>query len=349
MDCGIIGLPGCGKTALFCALSGSRAGQTQPGKPHVAVAGIPDPRLSIIAEHIPTAKLTAATIRFVDIPGIEVGKGAQKTGALLAHIREAEALCHVVRCFDADANPARDLKALEDELLLADLAVAEPARERAQRPARSGDAAARARLEVLDRVVPLLEEGQPARSIGALAAAQTAIVRSFGLMTAKQVLYVANVAESDLAGTSDAAQQVRRHAEAAGSEAIALCTSLEAELAELEAPDRQEMLEGLGLDEPAISRLARAALRVLGLCVFYTTSPKEIRAWTVGTGAAAPEAAGVVHTDMQRGFIRAEAYQVDDLVELGDEKAIKAAGRLRVEGKGYQVKDGDVLHFLFSV
>ena len=348
MQCGIIGLPATGKTALFQALTGDRSAMAHPGTPHIAIAAIPDARLGRIAGHITTSKVTPATIQFVDIPGLEIGKGAQKLGALLAHVREAAALCQVVGCFGADVDPQRDIRTVDEELILADLAVAEPARERAVRHAR-GDAEARARLEVLERVVPVLEEGRPVRAAEALTPAQEAIVRAFGFTSAKRMFYVANIDESELTAPGEAAMAVRRHAEAAGSDCVCLCASLEAELAELEGPDLQEMLEGLGLEEPAIGRVARAALHVLGLNVFYTAGPKEVRAWTVPAEATAPEAAGEIHTDMQRGFIRAECYTVDDLEELRSEKAIKAAGRLRVEGKSYRVRDGDVMHILFSV
>jgi GTP-binding protein YchF len=353
MECGIIGLPGSGMTCLFRALAGQSIHHAPTaGRPHAGVAQIPDPRLALIAQHVPTRKVTPATISFVDIPGIDVGQGGAQTASLLAHVREVDAICEVVRCFESGAgpvNPGRDIAALEDELILADLVVAEPSLEKAKKHTRGGDADAKARAAVLERVVPVLEAGQPARSIPDWSEPERAILRSYGLMSAKAVLYVANVAEADLGGPGPAAALVREHAQQSGGEAVTLCAELESELSELDETDRAEMLEGLGLAEPAIAPLARAVCRLLGLIVFYTTSEKEHRAWTVADGATAPEAAGVVHTDMQRGFIRAECYHVDDLVELGDEKAIKAAGRLRTEGKGYQVRDGDVIKILFNV
>jgi GTP-binding protein YchF len=353
MECGIVGLPSSGMTCLFRALAGESIHHAPAvGKPHAGVASMPDPRLDLVAQHVPTRKVTPASISFVDIPGIDVGQGGAKTASLLAHVREVDAICEVVRCFESGAgpvNPGRDIAALEDELILADLVVAEPSLEKARKHTRGGDADAKARAAVLEKVIPVLEAGQPARSVTDWSVAERSILRSYGLMSAKRVLYVANVGENDLAGEGPAAALVHEHAQKAGGEAVTLCAELEAELAELDEQDRGEMLEGLGLAEPAIAPLARAVCRLLGLIVFYTTSEKENRAWTVADGATAPEAAGVVHTDMQRGFIRAECYHVDDLVELGDEKAIKAAGRLRTEGKGYHVQDGDVIRVLFNV
>ena len=353
MECGIVGLPGCGKTCLFRALTpGGAAHAPAVGKPHVGVAPIPDPRLDVIARRVSTRKVTPATITFVDIPGIDVGQGAARTGPLLAHVRQVDAICEVVRCFEAGAgpvDPARDITALEDELILADLAVVEVSLDKAVRPARGGDDDAAARAAVLEKAVAELNEGRPVWAVTAWTEAEAAILRSYGLMSAKRVLYVANVDEDDLAGEPAAARLVHEHADRTGGAAVTLCAQLEAELAELEEADRAEMLQGLGLSEPAIGPLARAVCRLLGLAVFYTTSEKEIRAWTVADGATAPQAAGVVHSDMQRGFIRAECYHVDDLAQLGSEKEIKAAGRLRTEGKGYHVHDGDVIKVLFNV
>ncbi|MHC4963939.1 MAG: DUF933 domain-containing protein, partial [Planctomycetota bacterium] len=292
------------------------------------------------------------TITFVDIPGIDVGQGGAKTATLLAHVREVDAICEVVRCFEGGAdpvNPVRDIGALEDELILADLVVAEASLDRARKHIRGGDADAKARSIVLEKAMSVLEEGKPVRTITDWTEPEQAIIRSYGLMSAKRVLYVANVGEDDLAGESPAAGVIHEHADKTGGQAVTVCAELEAEISELDEADRKEMLEGLGLAEPAIAPLARAVCRLLGLAVFYTTSEKEIRAWTVTDGATAPEAAGVVHTDMQRGFIRAECYRVEDLAELGSEKAIKAAGRLRTEGKGYHVSDGDVIYVLFNV
>jgi GTP-binding protein YchF len=349
MECGIIGLPGSGKTSLFVALTGSQA--IHPGgsgRPNLAGAAIPDPTLGIIAGFIEPRKITHAAISFVDIPGIDPEHGSAKSGPLLSHIRQVDAICEVVRCFDG-TDARRDITRLEEELVLADQAVVEPALDKARRTARSGDAEAKARVAVLEKSLAVLEEGRPIRTVADFTAAEAAIVRSFGLISGKRILYVANVAEEDLSGESDAARAVVEHAAASGGEAVVLCAMLESELAELDEADRNEMLEGLGLAEPAIGPLARAVCRLLGLRTFYTAGEKEVRAWTVSDNATAPEAAGVIHSDLQRGFIRAECYHVDDLVELHTEKAIKAAGRLRTEGKSYHVRDGDVMHMLFNV
>ncbi len=349
MECGIIGLPGSGKTSLFVAITGSQT--IHPGgsgRPNLAGAAIPDPRLGIIASHIEPRKITHATISFVDIPGIDPGRGSAKSGPLLAHVRQVDAICEVVRCFDG-TDARRDITGLEEELVLADQALVEPALDKARRAARTGDAEVKARVAVLEKSLAALEDGRPIRTVTGFSEAQAAIVRSYGLITAKRILYVANVAEDDLAGESEPARAVVEHAAVSGGEAVVLCAKLESELAELDEADRTEMLEGLGLSEPAIGPLARAVCRLLALRTFYTVGEKEVRAWTVSDDATAPEAAGVIHSDMHRGFIRAECYHVDDLVELHSEKAIKAAGRLRTEGKSYHVRDGDVMHMLFNV
>ncbi len=358
MECGLIGLPGAGMTTLFEALVGDKArtGAGHGPRPGIGVATIPDPRLAVVARYVESRKVTPATLTFVDIPGIDVGKGSAKTGGPLAAAREMDAICQVVRCFESPGeragrrtDPVGDIRTLEEELILADLALVEPAVDRAARPARAGDADAKARCSLLTRVLDALNEGRPARSIGELNPGDATILRSYGLISAKPVLFVANVGENDLPGASEAFRGVADHAAEAGGESIALSAKLEAELAELAEPDRIQMIEALDLSEPAIGPLARAVNRLLGLVVFYTTSPKEIRAWTAPAEASAPEAAGVVHSDMQRGFIRAECYNVEDLDQHKSEKALKAAGRLRSEGKHYRLRDGDVMRFLFNV
>jgi GTP-binding protein YchF len=351
MEVGIVGLPGTGKTTLFNALTGTHA-DAFTDKAHLGVADIPDPRLDVIATYIETKKIVHATLQLVDIPGIPIGSDAKKINAVLEQIRQVEALCHVVRCFDDGTGviaPKSDIEKMESELILADLVVAEGARDRAQKHARGGDADARLRIDVLARVTEVLETDTTIRTGGEWSDVDRAVLRSYGFASAKPVLYVANVEEGDLEGSSAYAQAVRQHAEATGNEAVVVCAKLEAELAELEEPDRSEMLESLGLTEPVVGPLARAANAVLGLMTFYTAGPKEVRAWPVRIGATAPEAAGVVHSDMQRGFIRAECHSVDDLVQYKSEKAIREAGKLRAEGKHYQVQDGDCLHILFNV
>lgn len=364
MECGIVGLPGSGKTTLFNALTGSRASGFAGGggagglKPNVGVAKIPDPRLQLIASYIPTKKIVNATIQFVDIPGVAAGGGAgaaAKLNAFLAHVRQVDAICMVIKCFDelgggsGAVDPARDIDAMDTELVIADLQVAEGALDKASRAARAGDADSKARAALLEKTLGLLNEGKPIRSRTDWSDSEKPLLKSYGMITAKPVLYVANVAESDLEGKSPAAQAVIKHAQTSGGQAVALCAKLEAELAELDEADRGEMLQSLGLKEAAIGPLARAANTLLGLASFYTAGEKEVRAWPIRIGAAAPEAAGSVHSDIERGFIRAECYHVDDLVKHTTEKAIREAGRLRSEGKNYRLQDGDVVHFLFNV
>ncbi|MCH7797683.1 MAG: redox-regulated ATPase YchF [Planctomycetes bacterium] len=349
MECGIIGLPGSGKTCLFTALTGSPAVHSGgSNRPNIAVAAIPDPRLTVIAGYIEPRAVTPASITFVDIPGNDPGAGATKSGPLLAHVRQVDAICEVVRCYDG-TDAQRDVIRLEEELVLADMAVVEPALDKARRTARTGLAEAKAKVAALEKASAVLGEARPIRTVTDFTPGEDAIVRGLGLITAKRMLYVANVSEDDLAGESSSARAVRDFAAANDGEAVVLCALLESELAELDEADRDEMLEGMGLSEPAIGPLARGVCRLLGLRTFYTVGEKEVRAWTVSETATAPEAAGVIHTDMQRGFIRAECYHVDDLVELHDEKSIKAAGRLRTEGKSYHVRDGDIMHMLFNV
>jgi GTP-binding protein YchF len=352
MECGIIGLPGVGKTCLFEALTGSLPHGFAPGRANIGVAHVPDPRLDQLATWVEARKITRATITFVDIPGIDPGHGAARTAPLFAHVRQVDALCHVVRCFPdgtGPADPLRDIRKIEDEMLLADLAIVEPALERIRRALRAPDAETKARGDVLAKLLPVLTEGSPAREITGWTPQQQVIMRGLGLMTAKRIVYVANIAEDDLGGTSAAARAVRDHAEKSLMASLALCAKLEAELSRLDEADRAEMLTAMGLKEPAIGALARVVCRLLGLAVFYTAGEKEARAWTVAESATAPEAAGVIHTDMQRGFIRAECYHYDDIRELGSEKAVKAAGRMRTEGKGYHIRDGDVVRVLFNV
>ena len=351
MEVGIVGLPGVGKTALFSALTGIRA-EGYSDKAHLGVADIPDPRLDFITTCITSRKVGHATLQLVDIPGVPVGSDAGKLNSFLEQIRQVEAICHVVRCFDDGSgriDPAGDISEMETELVLADLVVAEGAVEKSAKLAQRGAEDAKARLGVLEKVIPLLSDGQSIRTTDEWFDGERQILKNYGFVTAKPVLCVANVAEDDLQGDSPHARAVKQHAENTGAGFVAVCAKLEAELAELEEPDRSEMVESLGLEEPAVGPLARAAQEVLGLGTFYTTNDKETRAWQFPLGASAPEAAGVVHSDMQRGFIRAECYHVTDLEQYKTEKAIREAGKLRSEGKHYQMEDGEVARFLFNV
>ena len=360
MECGIVGLPGAGKTTLFNCLTGAHASGFAtaggPGglKPNVGVAHIPDPRLPLIASFIPTKKIVHATIQFVDIPGVVPGSGATKINAFLSHVRQVDALCHVVRCFDDGGgpqkiDPAGDIDKMDTEMAIGDLQVAEAALDKAARTARTGEADAKARVTALEKVKSLLEQGKPIRSLTTWSDPERLILKNYGMITAKPVLFVANVAEDDLRGQSPAAQHVIKHAQANAGQAVVVCAKLEAELIELDEADREEMLKSMGLAEPALGPLARAANSLLGLASFYTAGEKEVRAWPIAIGATAPQAAGSIHSDIERGFIRAECFHIDDLVKYKTEKAIREAGKLRSEGKNYRLQDGDVVHFLFNV
>jgi GTP-binding protein YchF len=317
----------------------------------------------VIREHIQSEKIVPTSLRLVDIAGIVKGasKGEGLGNKFLSHIREVDAILHVVRCFEkavggddithveGTVDPLRDIETIEMELILADLETIESALPKAERAARSRDPEAMARFEVLKKLQAPLAEGVPARKALVNDPEGLAEANKLGMLSAKRVLYVMNVGEDDVLGEGPLAGAVRAHAEREGMEAVPVCAKIESELAELDEADKREMLESLGLAEPALHSVARAAYHLLGLQSFYTAGPKEIRAWTVKQGAPAPEAAGVIHSDFQKGFIRAEIYSVDDLVELKSEKAIREKGRLRVEGKSYVMRDADVCHFLFNV
>ncbi len=366
MEAGIVGLPNVGKSTLFNALTAAGiASENYPFctiEPNVGIVSVPDPRLARIETHIPTKQVVSAALRLVDIAGLVKGasQGEGLGNQFLSHIRTVDAILHVVRCFDdpdithvdGAIDPIRDIETIDTELMLADLATVESATDKAQRSARTGDKEAKQRVEILSRCQALLEAGRPVRGLSEELAGDTEAVKIFrglSLLTAKRVLYVANVDESDVLGEGPQVKKVRERGQAEGGAVVPVCAKIESELAELDDDDRLEMLASLGLGEPALSALARAAYRLLGLHSFFTAGPKEIKAWTVRIGASAPQAAGVIHTDFERGFIRAEVYSVDDLDEHGSESAIRAAGKLRVEGKGYVVQDGDVCHFLFNV
>ncbi len=373
MEAGIVGLPNVGKSTLFNALT--KAGALAANypfatiEPNVGVVPIPDPRLDQIRAHIKSEKIVPAMLRLVDIAGIVKGasEGEGLGNKFLSHIREVDAIVQVVRCFekagggggedithvDGSVDPARDAETINTELILADMQMVESALPKAERAAKSGERESVARYEVLKKADALLNEGKPASLLKVDDPEQVKAVKGLGLITAKKVLYVANVSDDDVKGEGPLAMKLREYVKAKGgdpvNDVVPVCAKIESELAELDDADRAELLESMGMAEPALNTLARAAYHLLGLQSYYTAGPKEIRAWTVPVGATAPQAAGVIHTDFERGFIRAEVYSVSDLVELKTEKAIKEAGRLRVEGKSYVMKDADVCHFLFNV
>ncbi|MEX2092390.1 MAG: redox-regulated ATPase YchF [Pirellulales bacterium] len=363
MESGIVGLPNVGKSTLFNALTAAGiASENYPFctiEPNVGAVAIPDGRLATINRYIETEKIIPAIMQLVDIAGLVRGasQGEGLGNQFLANIRNVDAILHVVRCFaDADVvhvegavDPIRDVETIDTELMLADLQAVEGMLQKAQRTARTGDKDAKARVEILTACEARLAAGNPVRGLTPDGPQATKILNELHLMTAKPVLYVANVDESDLAGNGPLVEQVRARAAAEGGQVVAVCARLEAEIAELDEPDRTEMLHSVGLTEPALAVLAQAAYRLLGYQSYFTAGPKEIRAWTIPIGATAPQAAGVIHSDFERGFIRVEVYSVDDLVQHGSEKAIREAGKLRVEGKNYVMQDSDVCHFLFNV
>ena len=362
MECGIVGLPNVGKSTLFNALTAAGIeAQNYPFctiEPNVGVVAVPDPRLARIEALIKTQKVIPASVRLVDIAGLVAGasEGEGLGNKFLANIREVDAILQVVRCFEDDdvvhvsgsVDPIRDIEVIGTELMLADLQQIEGALDKAQRQARTGDKEAKLRVAVLERCLECLNAGSPIRSLD-FTPEESAAVRSFGFITGKPVLFVCNVDEAHMDGSGPLVAKVRGYAEAHGGEVVVVCAKIESELAELAPEDRAEMLESLGMTEPALAVVARAAYRLLGLQSYFTAGPKEIRAWTIHRGDTAPKAAGVIHGDFERGFIRAECFSIEDLEHFKGEKAIREAGKLRSEGKEYVVRDGDVIHFLFNV
>ncbi len=359
--CGIVGLPNVGKSSLFNALTSAEiAAENYPFctiEPNVGIVAVPDPRLQRIAAIVEPAKVVPSAMEFVDIAGLVEGasKGEGLGNKFLAHIRETQAIAHVVRCFENDnvthvsgrVDPVSDIEIIETELALADLETCTRGLERAEKQAKSGDKEQRARAAAYRTLLDALEAGTPVRALE-LDDNAAALVREIALLTAKPVLFIANVSEGELGGNAHSAA-VEAYAKEAGAECVVLCAAIEAEIATLAADERAEFLADLGLEESGLDRVIRAGYRLLGLHSFFTAGPKECRAWTVRRGATAPQAAGVIHTDFERGFIRAEVIAYDDFIACGGEAKARESGKLRVEGKDYVLDDGDVVHFRFNV
>lgn len=358
VSAGIVGLPNVGKSTTFNALTNAGAESANYPfctiDPNKGVVPVPDPRLKLIQKYIPTERVIPATVDIWDIAGLVRGasKGEGRGNKFLADIREVDAILHVVRCFDNDqvthvdghVDPIRDVETIDLELALADLQSLEKRIDKTRRAAKSGDKTEIAKLAVQEKLAAALNEGKPARAVELDPQEKEAIADSH-LLTIKPVLFVANVADTDLAGESPHVQRLREYAMATHAKMVVICSTIEAELAELEEEERLEMLAGLGIDEPALNVLIRATYDLLGLQSYFTAGEKEIRAWTIHKGFTAPQAAGVIHTDFEKRFIRAEVFTVNDLVEFKNEAGIKAAGKMRLEGKDYVVNDGDIMHF----
>ncbi len=364
-NCGIVGLPNVGKSTLFNALTATAAAQAENFpfctiEPNVGRVAVPDERLEKIAKIVGSANILPAQLEFVDIAGLVKGasQGEGLGNQFLSNIRQTDAIIHVVRCFEDDdvhhvegsVDPLRDIETIETELMLADLESLGKQIENLKKKARSGDKEILAQSEFLERVKTLLDDGKPARSVSDIDEDQENWLKIAQLITAKPILYVCNVSEEDAAQGNEFSKQVQRLASEQGAQSVIICASIESEIAQLDSKEeKEEFLESMGLEEPGLNRIIRAGYVLLNLQTYFTAGPKETRAWTIPVGAKAPQAAGVIHTDFEKGFIKAETIAYDDFIACDGEQGAKDKGKMRQEGKEYVVKNGDIILFRFNV